>query len=263
MKNILSLIQNTEEKKRLRDAINRKKKESEQLMRKIEDLKWQLTEIQHQYLLRIGKLYIQIDRLNQEITTFRRLELLLRKGFTVKQAKQILMQREEANNTERKNFHTTDYISMPPEDDDTPDDRKDQIKKLYRKLIPRYHPDLSQDRKEKKMRENMMKRINKAYQEHNLEVLKAIDEERRFTDHEADTIEFLRKKLEEQIQVISSLQKEYRNLLYSEWYTWKKKIDKAKKNNKDIFKELEEELLEIINLRKATVTDLQNQYDKK
>ena len=54
---------------------------------------------------------------------------------------------------------------------------EEQIKKLFRELARRFHPDLTSDPEEKKWREDVMTRVNQAYSNRDLKALRALAEQ--------------------------------------------------------------------------------------
>jgi hypothetical protein len=54
---------------------------------------------------------------------------------------------------------------------------EDELKQLYYKLMKQYHPDLAGDDRDKKFRTQLVKKINNAYSEKDLETLRAFDQE--------------------------------------------------------------------------------------
>jgi hypothetical protein len=56
------------------------------------------------------------------------------------------------------------------------DDSREAIKRLYRQLAKRFHPDLTVDPKEKKYRENVMAQVNEAYAQGNFAKLRELAE---------------------------------------------------------------------------------------
>ncbi len=52
-------------------------------------------------------------------------------------------------------------------------DKEVELKRLYRELAKKYHPDTSQNPETQKIKEDIMKKINRAYKDKNLDTLKA------------------------------------------------------------------------------------------
>ena len=56
------------------------------------------------------------------------------------------------------------------------EDRDSKLKRLYRSLARRFHPDLAPDEKDRERRNRIMAQINNAYQEGDLDLLESLDE---------------------------------------------------------------------------------------
>jgi len=83
----------------------------------------------------------------------------------------------------RRTWHVPPPVEPPPESPATavpkpraeaPDSREVQVKKLYRALALRYHPDLTTDPSERERRNDLMARINEAYTQRDLGALQAL-----------------------------------------------------------------------------------------
>lgn len=75
---------------------------------------------------------------------------------------------------------------VPPPPADLSADKQEAIKRLYRQLARRFHPDLARDETEREYRTGVMMRINAAYTAGDLEKLQAIAAEPDSPDHVHD-----------------------------------------------------------------------------
>lgn len=235
-------------KKQLRLSIERKRKVLEKITEKVEVLRMELDIIKDEYNVRIGKLYLKDNSLDLEIIRYRHISSLMEEGLSFNDAvKQI---EDNIYNQLLELQHLEEEINeaeqlMQDRQEVTPKVEQD-IKKLWKQLIVRFHPDLVTDPKEKIKREEIIKKINNAYKENDYELLKIL-ESKFFVDHvEATTIPTLEKTLVEIENMIVSLQKQYKELKTSEWFGWKQRLDKAQKKQIDIFADLEKSLLDDI-----------------
>lgn len=236
------------EKKQLRLSIGKKRKLLEKITEKVEVLRMELDLIKDEYNVRIGKLYLKDNSLDLEIIRYRHISSLIEQGLTFGEAvkkiedsiyQELLemqkleeeIQQAEATMRERQNVE--------------PKVQQD-IKKLWKQLILKFHPDLVSDPKEKARREEIMKKINNAYKENDFELLQIL-ESKLYVDHVEETsISMLEKTLFEIENMILSLKEQYKELKTSEWFGWKERFDKAKRKNIDIFADLEKSLLDDI-----------------
>lgn len=238
-----------EEKKRERllASIERKQKILEDLMEKIEVLRVDLDLIKHEYHVRVGGLLLKDNQLDLEILQLKNLKELMRGGMTYEQAtkyeedafysEMLRMQKEQEELDEEKKL--LDDIQ------DVSEEVMEDIKTIWKKLIRMYHPDLVSDMAEKERREELMKKINKAYTEHNLEALRAFESTQDITTLDSLSSRELEDQLVKIENAINDAQGELTVLQKSEWYEWKKKMEKQKEK-KDVFAELEGSLLDDI-----------------
>jgi phage pi2 protein 07 len=108
-----------------------------------------------------------------------------------------------------------------------------------------------------------MRRINEAYEQNDFDTLKTIENQHGIETIEDTTVTMLEQRIEEMQDSIIFHEIEYQNLKESEWYVWRKKSIAAKRKNKDIFKTLEEDLLEDIARKIHIVHAYRKEFDKK
>lgn len=253
MQNSLAKTLSLDEKKkaRLKLSIERKTKILEDLMDKVEMLKIELELISHEYNVRIGGLLLKDNQLDLEILQLKNLKELIKGGMTYSAAmkyeedafysEMLRMQEEQEKLEEEKKI--LDNIQ------DVSEEVMESIKTIWKKLIRKFHPDLVIDPQEKAKRDEVMKKINTAYAERNLEALLAIES----TQDIAFVAELTSEQLEETLaRIENSIRDAEGNLLVlqkSTWYEWKRKIEKAKvrtDTKKDVFADLEQKFLDDI-----------------
>lgn len=252
----LVIINNSQisERKRLFEAITRKKLQIDKLSRKIENLKWQLSRIKKEYSERIGGLYVRLNELDHQIVIWQKIIRLIKGGLSYQEARKKAFKK---NNY----LHIENEVFVADENPKKNTDELKQIKQLYRKLIQKYHPDLTQNADEKRRREKIMKKINRAYEDESLAVLQDIDEEANILDYECSTIEFLQSKLIELISTFHIMQNDYKILCQSEWNQWKKKINRGKREKRDIFAALALKINMDIRYKKILINDIKRTYE--
>lgn len=253
MKMTLVQEKSSESKKRtqLQTSIERRQKQLEDLMEKIEALRVDLDIIKHEYNVRIGGILLKDNQLDLEILQLRNLKELMKGGMTYQQAQkfeedafysEILRMQEEQEKIEEERKMLDDI-------QDVSEDVMETIKTIWKKLIRRYHPDLVSDPEEKEKREALMKKINKAYTDHNVEALQAFESTQDITALDELSVGQLEEML---VKIENSLRNATGELLIlqkSTWYEWKKKIERAKDKEGiklDVFAELEQKLLDDI-----------------
>jgi len=244
------------EKRELEKAISEREKKLNALIDEVEQLKIDLTIVKQEYDVKVGRLYLKLDEVDLEILKFKKIEDLIGKGFSFEEAQKVV---EETLRKRREQIEE-EYKKLDEEEKDI-ESRKDiseedkaELKKLWRKLAHKYHPDKVNGNEE------MMKKINKAYAEGDLETLRAIDQNEVGADIEVKTIEALKNKLAGLEKSINKIGKEFDQLKRSEWYILKENIEKAKKQKRDILSELADKVLTDIAKKENQVSELKKKY---
>ncbi len=246
MNKAVQTVTSKEEKQKiqLRDSIARKQKILEQKMEKLEKLREELMLIEHEYSVRIGALLEKDNKLDLEIMQQKNLNENLNNGLSIEEAIKKesnsfyndLFSEEERNEEKEQIITTQKQVSKKT---------LLQIKTLWKKLIVKFHPDLVIEKEEKSKREDIVKKLNKAYREHDLETLRAL--EKNLDDNVIDqTIEQLEMLLIEVENMIQKTDWQYKKLKESEWFSWKEKIKKSKTKKEDVFSDLEKNLIDSI-----------------
>lgn len=250
-------------KKQLQASILRKRKVLEIWMEKVESLRMDLELVKNEYNVRIGYLFLKDNQLDLEIIQYRNLKRLMDEGMTYEEAvkaeedtfyNEILrMQKEQEKMDEERAFFE--------KRNELPATMQEQIKTLWKKLIRKFHPDLVTDDAEKEQREEMMKHINKAYAESDLETLLQFENHMHVENAGESTVEKLEMILIETENLIRDQKEEFKLLRESEWYDWKKRIEKGKKERVDIFAELERKLLDDVVKKIAILRELRTKVN--
>lgn len=230
-------------KLRLRAVIEKKRNILEQLVVETEMLKVNLDMARQEYMVKVGSLFNKDNQLDLEIIRLRNILHNMRQGMSYDEAvnkiaetyysEQIELEKEQ----QRIYFEEEIYKKREGKEPTL----LGNIKKLWKKLIAKFHPDLTQDPEEKQKRTALMQQINKAYQEGDLEQLEHIDQEN-LEDHET-TVENLEEILLRLLRAIEVQTQTYKELKQSEWYDWMIKIERAKKKHENIFADTERYLL--------------------
>lgn len=249
-------------KKRIRLVITRKKKILADVIADEGLLRSELMQIKHLHDTKIGTLYLKIDELDESIFALRKLGDLLNKDMTLKEAEKILKERAEAEavkrDTEDERMHE-EYERMMRRTAGAPAGGV-ELKKLWRKLAFRFHPDLVQDDEEKKERERMMQKVNEAYARGDIAGLRLLDEFEEEAELDVDvTMEELEQTLLDLESSLKRIKQKVVALKRSEWFAWKEKLATAKKEETDLFRDLEKKLKYQIGVRSKTITDLKKQ----
>lgn len=247
------------EKRELERAITEKEKLLVTILEKVEQLKIDLTVLKQEYDIKIGPLYLRLDEVGLEILKFKKIEDLLGGGFSFSEAQKIVEEtlkkrreqiKEEYHklDEEEKDFEGRKIISV---------DEQEKLKKLWHKLAHKYHPDLAHGNDE------MMKKINKAYAERDLETLRVIDREKSGADIGTLTIEGLKAKLVNLKKSIEKANSDFDIMRKSEWAILKKNIETATKQKRDLLNELSEKVLTDIAKKENQLGELKKKYGQR
>ncbi|OHB25163.1 MAG: hypothetical protein A2542_02650 [Parcubacteria group bacterium RIFOXYD2_FULL_52_8] len=231
-------------KKQLRAVIGRKKKLLEQLVAQIETTRSELMAIKGEYDRRIGILYEKLEELDERFFELKRLCDLLQKKLPLAEAKRLLAERRQAQaerDEERAQGEEKQHAEFMERAKKLKPVEREELRKLWRRLAFRYHPDLVHDEEQKRYREIMMKRVNDAYARADLQALKAIACEEATTEENlADaSMTDLEQSLMDTEAGIRRLRQKLKAFKKLEWYGWKQHIEEAKRENRDFFATLE------------------------
>lgn len=230
-------------KKKLQRLIDKKRSILKEIIFKAEMLKVNLDMAKHEYMVRVGSLFLKDNQLELEIICLNNILQLMHQGCTQEQAelkvsKNFYAQKADFEEEQEEILEEESIIKKREENKAVP---QDELKDVWKRLVFKFHPDLIQDQEEKQKRENIMKQINLAYQENDYYMLIKIENENKVTEElTVDNLEELLALVAEDIrqQKIS-----YSELKKSEWYEWMIKIELAKKKSVNIFADTEKRLL--------------------
>lgn len=128
----------------------------------------------------------------------------------------------------------------------------EDLKQLYREVAKRIHPDLSPDDDDRARRNDMMAEANRAYEEGDAERLRAIltewetsPESIRGDDLDA-RIERLTRKIERAKARLAGIRDEKAELLQSDLWVLKRKVEKAAEMGRDLISEMARRVRESI-----------------
>lgn len=260
----LRSVQTAEEraKSQLQKSIESKRQFLTRWITKNEMLRVELEMVKQEYDVRVGSLYLKDNQLDLEIIKYRNIKSLMEKGSTFEDAVQTLQntyyaeELEMEKEQEKMRFEQLIYEKREAVQDESV---IKNIKSLWKKLITKYHADLVQDSSEKEKREKIMKQINLAYEEQDLDKLQRIERDEYSIFPAERTVEKLEEIL---VQIENDIIKqihEYHEQRMSEWYSWKKRIAQAKKQNRDVFKDIERKLLDDIIRKYELVNSLKQE----
>lgn len=244
------------EKRELQQAILEKEKLLIELVEEIERFKIDLSVVKQEYDIKIGRLYLKLDETDLEILKFKKIEDLMNKGFSFEKAQKVV---EETLKHKREQIKE-EYKKLNEEEKDIEkrknisEEEQKELKKLFHKLAHKFHPDITGGN------DAMMKKINKAYTNGDLETLRAINQGVDIGNVNIKTIEELKNKLAKLEESIKKALEEQEQLKHSEWAILRESIEKAKKQKRDILSELAEKVVEDIAKKENVLDELKKKH---
>lgn len=198
-----------------------------------------LEDLRRRYLRIVGVKLASLDEINAQIAEI--LASIEPKNEKIKkQAEQSRAQADES--AEATGSITEEKYEKEPFKP------SDNLKKLYRDLAKKIHPDLAPDKKARERRHSYMQEVNKAYSERNEERLRSLLNE---WENSPDSVsgegtgaELIRiiRQLALVRNRIKAISKEMENLKKSELYILKLKIEEAQDDGKDLLSEMATEV---------------------
>lgn len=221
-------------------------------------LKGELHLFERRYHLVVGVKYTELDEVKAQI-----LELASRLyprsddfRFGAQSA------RERARNSAR------DSGELEPDSLDEEDFKpSESLKKLFREVAKKIHPDLASDDKEKALRHDLMARLNQAYDRLDEEAIQAVLQEWEESDHaeKSGTLgtQLVRmvKKIAQVRKRLQKIENELTEIRNSGMYQLMKKIESAGEQGHDLLQEMAAGIDQKIDSIKSKVRDLAGEFD--
>lgn len=201
-------------------------------------LQAELRTFENRYLRIVGVRYTKLDEIEAQIA-----EALARLNPKDSKAKK---QAAEARTKAQESTQTTDNIQEPKQQNQFKP--SESLKKLYREVAKRIHPDLATDEEERTRRQHLMAEANRAYKEGDEERLEAILREWESSPESVkgegtgtDLVRAIRKiaQVEERLRTIEV---EIVQLKESDLYKLKTKVEEAEKEGRDLLADMAKQL---------------------
>lgn len=206
-----------------------------------ENLRAELGAFERQYLHHVGLLYADLDECKARIAD----RIAQRQPDNLRAQKAAQEARARSNETkasagEKLPEEPKAFASSP------------EMKKLYREVARRVHPDLTSDRADRAKRQNLMAEANQAYERGDEARLKKI-----LTEYEcspelvtgegagAELVRVIR-RISQGRSRLAEIEAELQELLRSDLYQLKLRVDEAGQHGRDVLRELKEKVEEQI-----------------
>jgi hypothetical protein len=260
---IISKTKAQQKRKQLVAVIRKKRADLKSFILKNETLRVNLDMARQEYMVKVGSLFLKDNTLDLEIIRLRNISHLMDEGMTYDDAVEKLARTyyaEQLKFEEEKAKIKHEEEIFVKREEHKPLITTD-LKKLWKKLISMFHPDLTRNVIEKKRRTEIMMQINRAYEEGDYEQLQKIEKEHAVPKETSienleEILLTLMREIEEQANIFNELQN-------SEWHDWMIKIEAAKKKKRDIFADTEKRLLDDIVAKLDLIKALKEEMQKK
>jgi hypothetical protein len=253
MNQIVRIQASYQEEEYFSTLISKKKKRFVLLNKRYEKLNGEINAVQAEYDMRIGTLLRKISILDYEIEKYRAAHKLVRKGLSIEEALSVVDAEIKQKHTKEKE-EAWEYFDLGDMENIIPEEAQKLVRKLWKKLAQKYHPDLADDRDDKKRREQLMKLINNAYAKKDLDALKALEEKDLMVETQKGLdVAGLEKVLVDLENAMIRVRNAVEVLKKSQWYSWRKKTS-GEKNA--LFADLESNLMREIIRKEFSLSDL-------
>lgn len=206
-----------------------------------ENLRAELGAFERRYLHFVGLRYAELDDLKAEIA-----ERLAKEQPTNKRLQRLAeIARGSANET--KSSAGEDTQEEPTAFESSP-----EMKQLYREVAKRVHPDLTSDREDRAKRQQLMAEANEAYERGDesklMKILTEYECSPESVQGEGAGAELIRviRRISQARGRLSEIEAEMQELLRSDLYQLKSRIDEAQVHGRDVWKEMVDKVEEQI-----------------
>lgn len=260
------------ETERLLKEVHAKQNQIAELTLALEDLKLEVNRFETEYNAILGKLYVELDKVNLEIKEYTLRVQLIEKEAIVNKAR-IDDRVEESFKEERQRVFEYEHraaqdsqkfekIQSEPEIDAI---TAKQLRKLYLKLAKIYHPDKAKTNTEREKNERMMSLINRAYEEKDARTLQRLVKSAKENEEilnealhqKQQRLRTERNKLDE---VIADLKAEIEEIKASGSYKLKTTVEQTRKRGEDILAKLAKDIRRKIDAGRRKLEDLMQKF---
>ncbi len=262
------------EVEKLQKEIEDRKERIVELELEIETLKRDLASFQAEVDRRLGPLYVELDRLalrrRRYEARIERLKKYKKQGRklnpeTIEKEidEQFQKEWEELREKQRRAEASAQQAPEPLSLDE-----KEELQRVYRKLVRRFHPDLAESEAERERNHRIMIEINQAYAEGDLHRLKLLEakefpEEAPLNETVGEKLVRLIRRRYELDQAIGRLEGKREELRASKTYQLMQRVKEEAEQGNDLFAEWEGELEEeIARAREELAEVIQNFKDR-
>ena len=219
-------------------------------------LRLELASFEGRYLRTVGVLYAELDAINAEIAT--QVAQQVDKEEARQDAASARQQAEDSYSAAHgKASEISEFIPTP------------DLKRLYREVAKRIHPDLASDPNDRAKRERLMSDANQAYERGDADALKQILEDYESSPEAypgdgagAELVRVIR-KIKQGKSRLTRIEAEFRQLIASEISQLKIKTKEAEQQGRDLLAEMASNVQRQIELGKGRLETLRGKRERK
>ena len=231
-----------------------------------------------EYNSKVGILYVDLDRIKLKIKEYKkRLELAEGKTITEEEAQEIEDEidslfsdaREKVDDLEDEATESSEEYEKHKEEEENAElfgeDFLKELKKLFRKLVFKFHPDMAENEEQKKEFHTIFIKIKEAYEKRDIEVLqqymlKADIESKKDDETPEKKLVRLEKEYERLTTIYEKLKANMETMRKSELYLLKKRVEEAREDGEDLLQDLVEAAEREIDIRREELDELREKY---
>jgi len=196
-------------------------------------LRAELSSFERRYLHDVGMRYAELDELKAQMAE------RAAKSQPGAERAQHAAREARARADETKSAASEEDIQAPKQFKASP-----EMKRLYREVAKRIHPDLTSDRDERARRQLLMAEANKAYEQGDesrlSKILNAYEASPETVQGEGAGAELIRviRRISQVRSRIAEIEAEAQELLRSDLYQLKSRVEEAEQHGRDVLKEM-------------------------
>lgn len=220
-------------------------------------LRSSLLHFEHRYLMQAGIKYVELDEINAQIA-----EKIARQNPKDTDLKEESKRARETANSTAKEFSSHEIPKEKEEELSKEFKPSEDIKKLYRQIAIKIHPDRATGEKEKEHQTKLMAEVNDAYADGDIERLRQILQEWE-SSPESVIGEGIAVDLVRMIRSVSqikgrlkTIEKEIETIKETEMYKMMMQVQEAEESGRDLLKELADKIDSDIQLAKEKLEGL-------
>lgn len=243
------------------EELQAKRRELAQLRKNVAEMELQLStekaelnlfEIRYQEV--VGAKYAEMDIVKAQVLSLA--AKLYPKSETFSEQAESAHEQAKEYSEKKENTTSREKEFSPPEN----------LKKLFRRVAKKIHPDLSSSVEERNKRNDLMAKLNQAYDKLDEDAIRSILVEWEAEGFSEDTLE-LGEQLERVVRQLAQVRgrlyiisAEIEELQLSEMFQLKNNIELAEKEGRDLLREIADDIDEKINKAKARIRDLAHEF---